>query len=82
MFDLVETYAEEDRKNVSTSQNVEFKIDITKRHTVPSSVFVPPATGTRLYKNAPLRSVHSKETFQQFCTVSNRRKKTRWRESK
>ena len=44
-----------------------------------SSADILSATEACCYKNSPLRWVHSKEAFQQLCTVSSgRKKKSRW----
>ena len=77
--DVMKTYAEEEGIR---SQPQEMLISPYKMYTDHSSAFFLPATVALLYKNTPLRWVLSKQMFQQLCTVSIVRKKTRWRESK
>ena len=71
------------RKNVvSTSENVDIQLHITKWKTYFPFAVVLSTIGACLHKNTQFCSVHSKEKLQQLCAVSSGRKKARWRKSK
>ena len=68
--------------NVSTSKNVDNQLHITKWNTYYSSTVILSTSGSCLHKKTPFCWIQSKEMLQQFCALSSRLKKARWRKSK
>ena len=66
---------------VSTSENVDIQLHITKWDTYYSSIVFSSTIGSFSHKNTPFCSVHSKEILHWLCRVRSGRRKARWRKS-